>query len=159
MDLNSLLAEYGVSVGTWATTILLGFKVFVLDTISSRKIKIDLSSVGNATSSVGKEFKAYSKIIVDSFDEFKKEAIRPVLDELMEYKKQNKILTDIVLVALAHSNVQLDKKGEFFEQLSGLDNLNKSLVDNLKQNIQNKKVENETKKVENQELIKELEKV
>jgi len=129
---------------TWAAfggVMLIGFKSFVLDPIRNRKTQFDLTSFKSIQVSVKDEIKAYTKIMVDSFAEFKGEVVNPLIAELKQKDYQQAIMSDILITMLSASNVPLANKEQAFKSLSQLDGMNKELLARVSANIEAQKLE------------------
>lgn len=139
MNWNELFEQFGATWGSWSAVILLTLKMSILDPITTRKTQFDLSTFKTLQTSVKDEIKAYTKIMVDGFDDFKKQTVAPLLEELKKKDYQQAIANDIIISLLANTNVPLANKEQSFRELSKLDSMNKELVNKILVNIETQK--------------------
>ena len=139
MEWNSLFEQWGTTWGVYGVLILQVAKMVILDPLVSRKTQFDLSTFKTLQTSVKDEIKAYTKIMVDGFDDFKKQTVAPLLEELKQKDYQQAIANDIIISLLANTNVPLANKEQSFRELSKLDSMNKELVNKILVNIETQK--------------------
>lgn len=141
MDWNSLFEQWGAHWGSFSAVVLLALKSFILDPLLARKTQFNLSNFKEAQKGVKDEIKAYTKIMVDSFDDFKQSVVQPLLEEVKQKDYQVALANDIIISLLANSNVPLANKEQAFRDLSKLKAMNEQLLNNVIAQIEVKKTE------------------
>lgn len=139
MDWSSLFEQFGATWGSWSAVILLTLKMSILDPITVRKTQFNLSSFQTLQTSVKDEVKAYTKLLVDGFDEFKKTTVEPLLNELKQKDYQQAIANDIIITLMSNVNVPLVNKETAFKGLSNLQGMNQELVNKILADIEKQK--------------------
>lgn len=150
MDWNSLFEQWGATWGAYGALILVAFKSFVLDPITSRKTQFNLASFKTLQTSVKDEIKAYTKIMADSFEDVKKQVVQPLIEKIEQKEYQQALANDIIVSLLANVNVPLVNKLDTFKSLSKLEGMNQELITKLQSSIENQVATKnvETKRVE-----------
>lgn len=138
---NELFEQFGATWGAWSAVTLLTLKTFILDPLLARKTQFNLASFREAQKSVKDEIKAYTKIMVDSFDDFKQSVVQPLLEEVKQKDYQVALANDIIISLLANTNVPLANKEQAFRDLSKLKGMNEQLLNNVIAQIEVKKTE------------------
>lgn len=138
MGWSSLFEQWSA---TWAGFSAVGLLIFksILDTIGNRKIRLDLTSYKTLQSSVKGEIEAYTKLLVNSVAEIKKDIIEPLVEEMRQKDYAQAVLNDVVVTLLSNVNVPLANKQEVFKQLATLNGVNKALVEKILANIEAQK--------------------
>lgn len=139
MDWNSLFEQWGATWGSWGAVFLLTIKMSILDPLMTRKTQFNLSSFQTLQTSVKDEVKAYTKLLVDGFDEFKKTTVEPLLNELKQKDYQQAIANDIIITLMSNVNVPLVNKETAFKGLSNLQGMNQELVNKILADIEKQK--------------------
>ena len=141
MSWNELFEQFGATWGAWSAVILLTLKTFILDPLLARKTQFNLVNFKEAQKGVKDEIKAYTKIMVDSFDDFKQSVVQPLLEEVKQKDYQVALANDIIISLLANANVPLANKEQAFRDLSKLKAMNEQLLNNVIAQIEVKKTE------------------
>lgn len=139
LDWNLYFEQWGATLGAFGGVLLIGIKSFVLDPIGNRKIRLDLTSYKTLQSSVKGEIEAYTKLLVNSVAEIKKDIIEPLVEEMRQKDYAQAVLNDVVVTLLSSVNVPLANKQEAFKQLATLNGVNKALVEKILANIEAQK--------------------
>jgi len=139
MSWNELFEQFGATWGSWGAVFLLTIKMSILDPLMTRKTQFNLSSFQTLQTSVKDEVKAYTKLLVDGFDEFKKTTVEPLLNELKQKDYQQAIANDIIITLMSNVNVPLVNKETAFKGLSSLQGMNQELVNKILADIEKQK--------------------
>jgi hypothetical protein len=147
-----------VELVTTSGVTLAGIKWFVVDKLNLAKKEVDVINFKAKIADVGQDVKVVSKVLYDKFDEFKVQ-FEQQNAKIELVTKENTMLANLAVQALAVANIPVDAKEKFFNSMMSTVNINEDIKNTLS-SIINKQKETQVNIQENtQETIDKLKEV
>jgi hypothetical protein len=147
-----------VELVTTSGVTLAGIKWFVVDKLNLAKKEVDVINFKAKIADVGQDVKVVSKVLYDKFDEFKIQ-FEQQNAKIELVTKENTMLANLAVQALAVANIPVDSKEKFFNSMMSTVNINEDIKNTLS-SIINKQKETQVNIQENtQETIDKLKEV
>ena len=147
-----------VELVTTSGVTLAGIKWFVVDKLNLAKKEVDVINFKAKIADVGQDVKVVSKVLYDKFDEFKIQ-FEQQNAKIELVTKENTMLANLAVQALAVANIPVDAKEKFFNSMMSTVNINEDIKNTLS-SIINKQKETQVNIQENtQETIDKLKEV
>ncbi len=117
--LTNLLSTYGAEVLLTANLGVISLKTFVIDKIMNKKIGNNINDNISFQSLAKNEINKVAKVVIDGFDDIKKELVKevvnPLVAEIKGLRGDNKFLQDALIGLIPYVNVPIAQKEGFYK--------------------------------------------
>ena len=138
--LTNILSTYGAEVLLATNLGVISLKTFVIDKIMNKKIGANINDNISFQSLARNEINKVAKVVIDGFDDIKKELVKevvnPLVAEIKGLRSDNDFLKNALVALIPYVNVPVAQKDGFYKVVKTISSVSGDLKYAMEQAIE-----------------------